>query len=37
MSESTRERILKRRHEDLGHHGAHPGLSLIALWQTTFD
>ena len=28
MSESTRERILKRRHEDLGHHGAHPGLSF---------
>ena len=28
MSESTREWILKRRHEDLGHQGAHPGLSF---------
>jgi hypothetical protein len=28
MSESTREWALKRRHEDRGDQGAHPGLSF---------
>jgi hypothetical protein len=28
MSESTREWIVKRRHEDPGDQGAHPGLSF---------
>lgn len=37
MSESTREWILKRRHEDPGEQRAHPGLSVNFTLADAFD